>query len=186
MTSPRIAAANRRNARLSTGPRSATGKQTVARNAFRHALSIPVLADPDLAKDIVEWADRLADGAADPAMRELAVRFAEAQVDVERVRHARALLTARPAAGASVTAHLADRMPGELRQLVAIDRYEKLAVRRRRWATRAWQAARLDRIVAGEPAAPLSGQAADALRELEALAGQGHATGVAERKNKPV
>jgi hypothetical protein len=51
-------------------------------------------------------------------------------------------------------------------------------------ATRAWQAARLGKLVAGEPEAPPSGKAADALRELEALAGQSHATQVVDRKNE--
>ena len=62
MTSRRLAAANRRNARQSTGPRTAQGKRSVARNAVRHGLRVPVLADPDLANEIVELAERLADG----------------------------------------------------------------------------------------------------------------------------
>ena len=128
--SRRLAAANRRNARLSTGPRTADGKRRAASNAMRHGLRVPVLADPALAKEIVELAERLANGSADPHMRELAVQVAAAQIDVERVRHARYALIAGQALGAH-----------EIRQLCTLDRYERQAVRRRRLATRAWQVA---------------------------------------------
>jgi hypothetical protein len=135
MTSPRIAAANHRNARLSTGPRTATGKQSAARNALRHGFRVPVLANPLLAEEVTELAEqlvkdpRLARGSTDPELRELAVCVAEAQVDIQRVRHARYALLARPAIGAR-----------ELKQLCTLRRYEKLAVRRRKFAIRAWQA----------------------------------------------
>ena len=130
MTSRRLAAANRRNARKSTGPRTAEGKRSVARNALRHGLRIPVFADPALAKEIVELAERIADGSQEPRTRELAVDVAAAQVDVQRVRHARDLLIAPRAIGLD-----------EIRQLVVLDRYEGQAMRRRRLAMRAWQAA---------------------------------------------
>ena len=45
MTSPAKIAANRRNARRSTGPRSAAGKARARRNAFRHGLSTPASVD---------------------------------------------------------------------------------------------------------------------------------------------
>jgi len=95
VTSRRVAAANRRNARLSTGPRTAEGKRRAASNALRHGLRVPVFADPALASEIAELAERLADGSQDPWMRELAVSVAAAQVDVQRVRHARDVLVAR-------------------------------------------------------------------------------------------
>ena len=60
MTIPRQLAANRRNARLGTGPRSAAGKRSVAVNALRHGLSIPVFVDPGLATEVVELAERIA------------------------------------------------------------------------------------------------------------------------------
>jgi hypothetical protein len=130
LTSRRLAAANRRNARQSTGPRTAQGKRSVARNAVRHGLRVPVLADPDLANEIVELAERLADGSQELRTRELAVSIAAAQVDIQRVRHARYLLIARRAIGS-----------GEVRQLVVLNRYERQAMRRRRLAIDAWQAA---------------------------------------------
>jgi hypothetical protein len=45
MASPAKIAANRRNARRSTGPRSAAGKARARRNAFRHGLATPASLD---------------------------------------------------------------------------------------------------------------------------------------------
>ena len=89
-----------------------------------------MLADPLLAEEVVELAGRLASESADPEMKELAVRVAEAQVDVQRVRAVRHALLTRPAIAAD-----------EIRQLCTLSRYEKLAMRRRKFAIRAWQAA---------------------------------------------
>ena len=41
MTTERQSAANRRNAKASTGPRTAAGKRKVAQNARRHGLTAP-------------------------------------------------------------------------------------------------------------------------------------------------
>ena len=42
MASDRQIAANRRNARKSTGPRSGAGKKRARRNAYRHGLTLSV------------------------------------------------------------------------------------------------------------------------------------------------
>jgi hypothetical protein len=42
MASERQIAANRQNARKSTGPRSASGKKRASWNAYRHGLSKPI------------------------------------------------------------------------------------------------------------------------------------------------
>jgi len=101
VTSERKRAANRRNARASTGPKTAAGKAQVARNARRHGLTLAVAADPALARDVEELAQAIcrnfsvgARGDKAPAvvaarLRFLARRVAEAQVDVRRVRRAR-------------------------------------------------------------------------------------------------
>jgi hypothetical protein len=139
LTSRRFAAANRRNARLSTGPRTASGKRSVAANALRHGLSVPVFADPGLATDIAELAERFANGSTDPEVQERARDVAAAQIDVERVRHARHLVIARPAVGAPVSKARSDAMRKALKELLALDRYEKRAMSRRKSATRAFQ-----------------------------------------------
>jgi hypothetical protein len=108
---------------------------------LRHGLRVPVLADPVLTQEIVELAERLADGSTDPQMRELAVNVAAAQVDVKRVRHLRHALIARPTKGASVTEPRSGGLCDEIAELVALDRYERRAISRRRSTIRAWQAA---------------------------------------------
>jgi hypothetical protein len=72
MTVPRRLAANRRNARRSTGPRTASGKRSVAVNALRHGLSVPVFADPSRAPEVAELAERIAKGSTDAQVRERA------------------------------------------------------------------------------------------------------------------
>src|SRR5215831_16410165 len=46
VTTERQRAANRRNARSSTGPRTAAGKARVAQNAVRHGLNVAIADDP--------------------------------------------------------------------------------------------------------------------------------------------
>jgi hypothetical protein len=113
----------------------------VAVNALRHGLSVSVFADPALAREVVELAERLANGATDSRMRELAVEVAAAQVDVERVRHARHALFARPAMGAPDTEPRPGELCDEIHELVALDRYERRAISRRRSSIHALQAA---------------------------------------------
>jgi hypothetical protein len=132
-------AANRRNARLSTGPRTASGKRSVAVNALRHGLSIPVFADPGLATEIAELAQRIANGSTDPEVQERACDVAVAQIDVERVRHARRLVIARQAIGAPKAR--IDAMRKAFKELLALDRYGRRAMSRRKSATRAFQVA---------------------------------------------
>jgi hypothetical protein len=52
MISARKIKANRENARASTGPRTANGRARSAKNALRHALSLPVCSDPALSKAV--------------------------------------------------------------------------------------------------------------------------------------
>lgn len=98
MSSSARMAANRRNAQLSTGPKSAAGKDRVARNALRHGLATPVALDPALAPEIERLAREIAGADAEnPRRFELARRVAEAQVDIVRVRAAKRALLAAPA-----------------------------------------------------------------------------------------
>src|SRR5205085_6792173 len=67
MTSTAILAANRVNAARSTRPRTRAGKAAAARNALRHGLSLPVLADTALAAEAAALARRIAgEGAGEP------------------------------------------------------------------------------------------------------------------------
>jgi len=46
MATEKQIAANRANAKRSTGPKTAAGKLKSSRNAYRHGLSGPLLSDP--------------------------------------------------------------------------------------------------------------------------------------------
>ena len=173
--------ANRTNARASTGPRTAAGKARVARNALRHGLSLPVSADPRLAAEVKALARAITGEGANGELQQLAIRIAEAQIDLVRIRRARHRLLSR---GLSNTPEqvtpievyqelvdgLAQRMgsdepmPHRLRmpliadlvaqedvvtcladcadRLEAMDRYERRAMSRRKFAIREFDVAR--------------------------------------------
>lgn len=133
MTTPRQFEANRSNARASTGPRSKAGKARAGRNARRHGLSSAIASD--LAEAL---ARRIADDGAGPAVMALARAFAEAQIDLDRVRkvrrHVLGRLVADPDDGAE------DKVDRSklVRQLRRLERYEHRALARRRRAIRAF------------------------------------------------
>ena len=86
MTSPAKIAANRRNARRSTGPRSAAGKARARRNAFRHGLTTPVSLDHVAMDRIDNLVDALTIDVQSQLQFQLATVAAEAQAEIERVR----------------------------------------------------------------------------------------------------
>jgi hypothetical protein len=128
--------ANRRNARKSTGPRTRAGKAAVARNALRHGLTIPVLADPTLAREVVDAArviETSVTGAeADETGHDLACRIAEAMIDLRRVKLAKLPLVA------ALDANPCDR--DAVMALSRLDRYEGRAFARRNRAIRVFDA----------------------------------------------
>src|SRR6185312_15107657 len=94
MTSLRKREANRQNASKSTGPKTDRGKQRSARNAVRHGLSISSLADACWMPEAIALANLLVGDEAPPILRELAYKFAAAQIDIVRVRLARQQIVA--------------------------------------------------------------------------------------------
>jgi hypothetical protein len=87
--------ANRANARASTGPRTAAGKENAARNALRHGLRSPISADPALSAEVEALAREIAGEGASQEQQLLVTRIAEAQIDLKRIRRARHDLLAR-------------------------------------------------------------------------------------------
>jgi hypothetical protein len=154
----------------------------LARNALRHALSLPVYSDPVLSEEVEALAWEIIGTDANPEMQELARRIAEAQIDLRRVRHARhqivsealsdpdyesevmlrkksalviryaqrfdlrtpmpenvmGFLNSKPEGPYKFATILADKT----RQSLALDRYERRVLSRRKFAIRAFDAVR--------------------------------------------
>jgi hypothetical protein len=147
-------AANRRNARKSTGPRSTAGKKRVARNAYRHGLSVPISSIPAFAKVVERLARKITADKGQEISFDRAYAVAEAELDVARVRRAkiatiecmRALGSLEtpppePVNGSATTPVVESQRSAEALQralldLLKLDRYERHAVSRRDRAVR--------------------------------------------------
>jgi hypothetical protein len=139
MTTARKAEASRINARRSTGPRTRLGKARASPNARRHGLSIPVLADGELCKEVEVFARKMVGSCTNADLLACAHRVAEAQVDLERVRRARYQLLARGLDRHNEAASFAKLAP----QLARLERYERRALSRRKSAIRTLDVARM-------------------------------------------
>jgi hypothetical protein len=115
MTTTAQREANRRNAKLSTGPRTIPGKIRASRNALKHGFSIAVAFDP-AGLPAVQALARTILGDSDVQILPYARAIAEAQLDINRVRNARHHIIA--------TAYDAPEDPPEVRKNKArIDRF---------------------------------------------------------------
>jgi hypothetical protein len=134
MASEKQIAANRANAKKSTGPRTAVGKLRSSRNAFRHGLSRSLPPDPTTLAKVDSIARVMAGEQTSEDYLEPAANFARAQVELLRIRSVRSEQLARM--------DLSDCTPGnlrELKRLASLDRYERYALTRRRRASRGFR-----------------------------------------------
>ncbi len=86
MASERQIAANRRNARKSTGPRSSAGKRRTSRNFYRHGLTARLTLSTKRTKRVERLARKIAGDTTDVVVLELARTAAEAEFDLARIR----------------------------------------------------------------------------------------------------
>ena len=89
MTSERRLAANRKNAKRSTGPRTARGKLRVRSNAVQHGLATTALRHPALAIEVQRIAKAICAGSKSQLQFDRALSIAESELMLTKVRSTR-------------------------------------------------------------------------------------------------
>jgi hypothetical protein len=133
MASDRQIAANRRNAKESTGPRSEAARGRLRLNALRHGLAVAIGTDPALQGDVAKLAKMLSRG--EQQVSESAREAAEAELDLLRIRKLRASQFETYFANGATP----DRLVELNDNLAKLERYERRAFSRRKRAIRAMQ-----------------------------------------------
>ena len=117
MASNRQIAANRRNARQSTGPRSSAGRNRSRRNSYRHGLAAGVTLNAERFKHIERLARKIAGDSTDVLTVERARTLAQAEYELALIRQAKVALISRVMAfGAFETQDSTE--PKEVRRLI--------------------------------------------------------------------
>src|SRR5262249_13885490 len=146
MTSHSKIAANQRNSRRSSGPRTVAGKLPVSRSALRHGLAAATLRDSGIAAEVDRLATAIAGENADAVQREQALIIAESELSLLRVRAVRTNILEQMRAtateeggsrGDQANAVLPGVIGGAyLDQLRRLERYERRAFSKRQGAIR--------------------------------------------------
>jgi hypothetical protein len=127
MATPKQIAANRRNATRSTGPRTAAGKSSSSRNALLHGLSLPPIRDATTIAKLEELMTMIGRDEFDDQRLSAANGAASAVLDQIRIRQVRMTMLEKIDF---------ETAPSEqLRRLLALDRYERRAMTKRRRAS---------------------------------------------------
>lgn len=148
MTSEAKVAANRANARRSTGPRSAEGKARAATNAIRHGFGTALSPSSNLVPQLSALLANIVNGPTSPE----SMAVAEAQLHLQRIRARKQfLLEAEIRNRLATIGGMKDCSPEERLALALIacapefqilDGYERKALSRRKSAVRALDDAR--------------------------------------------
>jgi hypothetical protein len=150
------ARANRRNARLSTGPKTSAGKARSAQNALKHGLAIPISASTVSLERAAELTSAIAGENATTERLEAAREVAEAQANLERARIAHETVIARDIVSTVVDHENRGSLPREigfpvsdasggrsfgelLSELKRLSRYERRALSQRKKAMRRFE-----------------------------------------------
>jgi hypothetical protein len=131
MASEQKIAANRNNAKKSTGPHSKRGREVSRHNALRHGLAVSIGADPAFHHDIEKLAKALSLEADPRKVSESERVAAEAQLDLLRIRKTRAWLFATLYFARDAPLESLTKLNDELAKL---ERYERRAFSKRRRA----------------------------------------------------
>jgi hypothetical protein len=126
MATEKQIAANRANAKRSTGPKTVGGRRASSRNALRHGMCSGSLIDESNSTEVDNLVRALSPQDADGDQTATGWQVALVQMELSRIRSFRATLIASldPKRGEI----------GELRRLILIDRYERIARAKRRKA----------------------------------------------------
>ena len=135
MTTDRQIAANRNNAKKSTGPRSSAGRAVSRRNALRHGLAINIGTDPTFQDDVENLAKAMSCWGGKQEMTECVREAAAAELDLIRIRRIRAHLLEKYIADTAAPDGLTELND----KLARLERYERRAFSRRKRALRAMQ-----------------------------------------------
>src|SRR5262245_52515446 len=122
MASEKQIAANRRNARKSTGPRSRAGKGRASQNAYRHGLNLSIASSAEFANRLDGLARKIAGNTKDATILERARTVAEAHLDLTRVRRTKVALIARVLAFGDLTPSQPFSAAEAIRCLKALER----------------------------------------------------------------
>jgi hypothetical protein len=143
MTLERRQEINARNALRSTGPRTSGGKRRASRNALRHGLGGPVWQDANLSHELDGLAAAIAAEHRLPsALRHYALAVAEADIQLQRVHAVRdefmkEMLMETISAEEAVRLKNGHVAPSAYDRLIRLERYERRALSRRKFAIRA-------------------------------------------------
>ena len=138
MATEKQIAANRANAKLSTGPKTTVGKMKSSRNAFRHGLSGSLPFNSAISAKVDSIVHALVGENASEEERGAAVVFARAQLELLRIRSTRIGLAEKNG--------LKCRDFEALRRMAALDRYERYSLTKWRRASRKVRFARTNPI----------------------------------------
>jgi hypothetical protein len=133
--------ANKRNASLSTGPRTVGGKLRSRNNALRHGLATPIENDPTAMQNIERLAQILAGFSNDFWRGEHARTIAECYFDIRRIQTARTAVLHK--IGDLEAADLSEHALAA-EAIEKINRYERRVLSRRRKGSQALNKAASD------------------------------------------